>query len=225
MKTVAWVLASCAVILALFLLVRKPLRREVTVVFPSIVSLVRSTPDYVAVERTYWIEERETIEAPLWSNIEILRRYPVRVRAEVACDAFGPGFIESSESESIRTITISLPRAALQPPVIDQEGSYRPAPDADGPGADLIPAEERAEAIARFDALMEQNARTEALGLAMNDGLALEAEANTAEDLTAAVRAILLSQGFEDFEVVVVFGDFPEVPPPASDPPRLRPGG
>jgi hypothetical protein len=72
---------------------------------------------------------------------------------------------------------------------------------------------------------MEQNARTEALDLAMSDGLALEAESNTAEDLTAAVKAILLEQGFEEFEVIVVFGDFPAVPLPESDPPRPRTGG
>lgn len=225
LRAAAWVLASAAVVVALLLLVRRPLRREVTVVYPSIVSLVRSTPDYVSAERTYWIEEREIIETPLWSSIEIMRRYPVMVRAEVACDAFGPGLIASNETESTRTVTIRLPHAALQPPVIDLEGSYRPAPDADRPGAVLVPAEERAEAMARYDALMEQNARTAALDLAMSDGLVLEAESNTAADMTAAVRAILMEQGFEDFEVIVVFGDFPEAPLPASDPPRLRTGG
>jgi hypothetical protein len=205
-------------------LVRKPPRREVTEVFPSIVALVRTTPDYIALERTYWIEERETIEAPLWSSIEIMRRYPVRIRAEVECDAFSPEFISFSRSDSISTVTILLPRATLQPAVVDLEGVYRPEPDVDGLGADLIPAEERAEIISQYDALMEQNARTAAQDLAMGDELRADAEARTASDLSSAVLALLRARGFDDVEVIVVFGEA-AIPPPIPDSPHQQTGG
>ncbi|MDM7993469.1 MAG: DUF4230 domain-containing protein [Candidatus Fermentibacter sp.] len=214
LRVLAWVLGILAALALLIHVSLRPRREEVTVVFPSLVSLVRATPDYVSLERTYDVEERETIEAPLWSDIEILRRYEVRVRAEIACDAFDEGFISYAETDSSCTVTLTLPHAALQPPVILYDSSYRPEPDTDGPGAILIPAEERAEIMAAYDAVMEQNARTEAQGLAMEDGLIAEAEGRAAADLTEAALAVLGSRGFDDVEVVVCFG---EIPAPGAD--------
>lgn len=209
LRIMAWV---CGILAALALLIHislRPRREDVTVVFPSLVSLVRTTPDYVSLERTYTIEERETVEAPLWSDIEMLRRYEVRVRAEIACDAFDEGFISYSETDSSCTATLTLPHAVLQPPAILYDSSYRPEPDTDGIGAHLIPAEERAEIIAAYDALMEQDAIAEAQIRAMEDGLAAEAEGRAAADLTEAALAVLGSKGFDDVEVVVCFGEMP----------------
>lgn len=213
LRIIAWVLGPLAVLALVAHLTCRPRREEITVVFPSIVSLVRTTPDYVSLERNYTIEERETIEAPLWSQITILRRYPVRVRAEIECDTFDEDFISYSETDSSCTITLTLPRATLQPPVILSDVVYRPEPDADGLGVDLISAEERAEVISAYDALMERNAISEAIDLALEDGLLEEAEARAATDLTAASLALLRARGFDGWEVRIVFGDEPEGAP------------
>ena len=209
LRIAARVLGILALLALLIHFSLRPRREEITAVFPSLVSLVRATPDYVSLERTYIIEEMETIEAPLWSHVTILRRYPVRVRAEIACDAFDERFLAYSETDSSCTVTLTLPHAVLQPPVILQEEAYRPEPDADGPGTVLISAEERAEIVAAYDAMMERNAVTEALDLAMDDGLAAEAEGRAAVDLTVAALALLGARGFDDVEVVVVFGEVP----------------
>lgn len=224
LRIIAWVLGPLAVLAFVTHLACRPRREEITVVFPSIVSLVRTTPDYVSLERTYPIEERETIEAPLWSDISILRRYPVRVRAEIECDAFDGSLISCMETDSSCTITLTLPRATLQPPVIMTESVYRPEPDADGPGVALIPAEERAEVIAAYDALMERNAISEAIELALEDGLLEEAEARAATDLTAASLALLGARGFEDWDVRIVFRDGP-VSEPLPQRQRFGAGG
>lgn len=212
LRILAWVLGILAALALVIHISLRPRREDVTVVFPSLVSLVRATPDYVSLERTYTIEERETIEAPLWSDIEMLRRYAVRVRAEIACDAFDESFISYRETDSSCTVTLTLPRAVIQPPAILYDASYMPVPDIDGMGADLIPAEERAEMIASCDAMMEQNAIAEALDRSMADALAADAEGRAAADLTAAALALLGSRGFEDVEVVVVFGELPAPP-------------
>ena len=213
LRTIAWVLGVLAALALLAHLARRPRREEITVVFPSIVSLVRTTPDYVSLERTYSVEERETIEirrlGVRLGEISMLRRYPVRVRAEIECDAFDGSFISYTETDSSCCVTLTLPRATLQPPVIINEGAYRPEPDADGLGPICIPAEERAEFIADYDALMERNAITEAIGLALEDGLLEEAEARAATGLTSAILALLRAGGFENWEVRVVFRDAP----------------
>ncbi|HRY60950.1 MAG TPA: DUF4230 domain-containing protein [Candidatus Fermentibacter sp.] len=223
LRVLAWVLGIMAALALLIHLSLHPRRQEVSVVFPSLVSLVRATPDYVSLERSYDVEERETIDAPLWSDIEILRRYEVRVRAEIACDAFDESFISYAETDSSCTVTLTLPHAALQPPVILYDSSYRPEPDTDGPGGILIPAEERAEIMAAYDALMEQNARTEALHLAMEDALIAEAEGRAAADLTEAALAVLGSRGFDEVEVVVVFEEYPTAPGTGDGNPGGRP--
>lgn len=220
LRILAWLLGILAVLALVIHFSLSPRREEVTVIFPSLVSLVRATPGYVSLEHTYTIEERETIEAPLWSNITIMRRYQVRVRAGIDCDAFDEGFISYAETDSSCTVSLTLPHAVLQPPVILYDASFRPEPDTDGVGTVLIPAEERAEIIAAYDALMERNAIAEALDLAMEDGLAAEAEGRAAADLAAASLALLRARGFDDVEVVVVFD---EIPFPGQEPGLISP--
>ncbi len=112
----------------------------------------------------------------------------------------------------------------LQPPVILSDGAYRPEPDEDGFGADLLPPEQRAEVIAAYDALMERNAISEAIELALEDGLLEEAEARAATDLTAASLALLGARGFEDWDVRIVFRDGP-VSEPLPQRQRFGAGG
>jgi len=54
---------------------------------------------------------------------------------------------------------------------------------------------------------MERNAITEAIGLALEDGLLEEAEARAATGLTSAILALLRARGFENWEFGVVFRD------------------